>query len=519
MRRIWHGLLLVLCLEPGLAQAQRLDAEFDRFGNRLGSNLGLGSTKEFSGKRILVWSPCDEVVSNVFPQTNPLWQALVAKGFTVRLETGRFDPAWLRTAHQVWILAGRSPGMDDAGYAAIVAWIKQGKGLYLASDNEPYLADANVLTQRLWGVTISGSYDGQKTVQVRQRDLAGSTPGQGPRAALPTLGDTAPANAGSAEIPVNLPGRAARIQAVQNASHVVESHALLTDIDFLYEGITISHLSPNDKLHTVLVASDGQILAGVSKARGERVVVDCGWTRYYTTYVAETAGTLRYAENIAAYLMGKGSNAEIPEDAAFAAGDVLDRLRFLDQYARSARRPAIRDEIRRLSPTYREVKDKLAEIWELRQSPDAEVQRLVRAQMENAFGRAPVNATLAWLGKADPELAALIWQQLAGRMQRADAARLAGYREAAIEVLRDKDIEPGAKRAALDLLQRLNDRQAVGPVAGLLKDLPRELCPRAGEILRHLTGQDFGPKTGDGTVQIFVAAGKWQKWAEQNAAP
>jgi hypothetical protein len=59
-------------------------------------------------------------------------------------------------------------------------------------------------------------------------------------------------------------------------------------------------------------ASDNQPLIGVSKVAGQRVVIDCGYTRYTfgphpdAQFVNKTAGTIRFAENLAAYLMGKG---------------------------------------------------------------------------------------------------------------------------------------------------------------------------------------------------------------------
>ena len=82
-------------------------------------------------------------------------------------------------------------------------------------------------------------------------------------------------------------------------------------MNFLFEGITISHVEPCDKLQTVFPASDGQILAAVSKVEGQRVLVDCGYTHYYYgkselyRAINRTAGTIRFAENVAAYLERK----------------------------------------------------------------------------------------------------------------------------------------------------------------------------------------------------------------------
>jgi len=84
-------------------------------------------------------------------------------------------------------------------------------------------------------------------------------------------------------------------------------------VNFVYEGITLSHFDETPKLKVIMRASDGKPLVGVPTEKGKRVIVDCGFTRYFCDpsspetagYINITAGTLRYGENVAAYLMGK----------------------------------------------------------------------------------------------------------------------------------------------------------------------------------------------------------------------
>ena len=38
---------------------------------------------------------------------------------------------------------------------------------------------------------------------------------------------------------------------------------------------------------------------------GRRIVIDCGFTRYYTVFAARAAGATRLAQNVAAFLAGK----------------------------------------------------------------------------------------------------------------------------------------------------------------------------------------------------------------------
>jgi hypothetical protein len=175
----------------------------------------------------------------------------------------------------MWLFAGKAAAMNEEGYKAVIDFVQAGKGLYLMADNDPYLQEAEVLAQRLFGTHVKDNYIGQKIAYVKGRGL---TPEQ---------------------------------IAKYGGQYEVVDHPLLTGLNFLYEGITISHVEPCDKLDKAVLASDGQILAAVSRNPRQRVVIDCGWTRYYygTTdanrFITRTAGTIRFGENVAVYLMGK----------------------------------------------------------------------------------------------------------------------------------------------------------------------------------------------------------------------
>ncbi len=262
-------------LRPGL----------DTFGNPNDPNGSLARDNEFKGKRLLAWGlESGDHKRMVFTADNPVWLTLKKKGFEVRFESGKFDPKWLKDTDQLWVFASPFSGMDEAGYAAVEEFVKGGKGLYLLADNDPYTAEAVVLARRLWGTTVNGNYLGTKIAVVRERKLTKAQVAKYTRSSrdFSTLGP-----------------------------YEVDDHPLLTGINFLYEGITISHVGPCDKLATAILASDKQILMAVSKVPGQRVVIDCGFTRYYygTTdsmrFATKTAGTVRMAENVAAYLMGK----------------------------------------------------------------------------------------------------------------------------------------------------------------------------------------------------------------------
>lgn len=296
---------------------------FDRFGNPIGHDIGLGHDGEFKGKKLLFWSGFEAAGRAFFHPTNPLWKALEAKGFVVRREFGKFNPAWLKEIDQLWILStGRldlPPGvtpealdlavsllppeavpsgftlpeyqyivratldvalspthpLDAPAYKAIEDFVKAGKGLCLLADDEPFTKEADELSRRLFGARVGGNYTADKIATVRGRGLT-----------------------------------AAEIRKF-GGQFEVDDHPLLADVNFLFEGITVSHVTKSDKLGVALRASDGKSLIVVSKVPGQRVVIDCGFTRYChgpterTSYISKTAGTVRLGQNIAAFLAGK----------------------------------------------------------------------------------------------------------------------------------------------------------------------------------------------------------------------
>jgi hypothetical protein len=295
----------------------------DRFGNHVGPSIGLGRDGEFKGQKLLFWCAFENAGRVFFHHTNPLWKTLEAKGFVVRTVFGRFNPAWLKEADQLWIVssgrfeipAGLTPDLlvgavdllppelvpsgftvqeykfivgatldvalsprhqlDEKAFRAIEDFVKAGKGLCLLAEDEPFTAEADELARRLFGARVSGNYLADKVATVRGRGL---TPAE-----VRKFG----------------------------GQFETDDHPLLTGVNFLFEGITVSNVSNSDKLDVAMKASDGKTLLAVSKVSGQRVVIDCGFTRYChgpterTSYISKTAGTVRLAQNIAAYLAGK----------------------------------------------------------------------------------------------------------------------------------------------------------------------------------------------------------------------
>lgn len=244
---------------------------FDQFGNETGSDLGLARDGEFKGQRILFWA-IDYGGRNPFGDTNPLWKALEDKGFKVRREHAPFNKEWLKETDQFWMLSScRGVKISPDDQDAIADFVKAGKGLCILADNDPCAGDANAMTKHLYGIGVSGNYPGTKIAYVRGREL--------------------------------------RPEDIKKygGNYEVANHFILTGVNFLYEGITISNIQQSEKMEVALLASDGKPLLAISRVPEHRVIIDCGFTRYYDGYIQKTAGTTRLAQNMAAYLAGKGS--------------------------------------------------------------------------------------------------------------------------------------------------------------------------------------------------------------------
>jgi hypothetical protein len=397
---------------------------------------------------------------------------------------------------------------------AVEAFVEKGKGLYLVADNEPYLQEANLLAKQLFGAGLSGNYAGDKLVAVDDSRVDDDRGGQ----AQPDRRRRSDAQGAPPQSRAKLPNLGQRMG--QIVSHAVARHAILTDINCIYEGATISHINGTDRLEVFLTASDGQALAAVASDRRQRVVVDCGWTRYYCTppynFVTKTAGTIRYAENIAAYLAGGGSKRFTTNQITSMRGDVSALIKALEEADQSSRRPIIA-ELNETSPTYSQVADRLEQIISLSRSDERAVAAAARDQLVNAFQRAPISQCLRWLGRGEADLQELIWEQIDGRIGRADEAKRAGYRDSAVAVLESDQSSVGSRKAALELLVRLKDRTAVPGIVETLVHLPRELWAPAGDSLRKLTGQDFGPAEGAAIDDVADARKKWRAWWKENA--
>ena len=206
-------------------------------------------------------------------------------------------------------------------------------------------------------------------------------------------------------------------------------------------------------------------------------------------------------------------------DKKIDAANVSELLQARLSASEPTLRGKIKSELKARNPKYAEVKHELEELWRLTESSDRDVAAEARKHVAVAFQRAPVAECLRWMGRDDQQLTELIWEQIDGRIDRAGADRRRGYRDTAVAVLAHDELNSTSKTAALELLTRLDDARAADQLVDVLPKVPRELWPQVGRTLRNLTGQDFGPHSGDGALEVLTAIKRWRAWLKENGEP
>jgi hypothetical protein len=231
----------------------------DKYGNIAGNEYDLGMDHAFSGFLISVLQLYHEMhIKTAFDFEKPK-AALEQKGFKVHRWTKvpkieEFKNLLNRSC-QFWIISTSSEMLTQQHINAIQEFFDKGKGVYIWGDNDPYYADANKISKRLFNSNLSGNYWGNEVVTV-QKD--------------------------------------------EKTSGLVSSHLINTGLDFLFEGITIASIKNSKDLEPVMYASDNSLVIASYNMNGKRAIIDGGFTRLYLNW--DSAGTGRYVKNAAAWL-------------------------------------------------------------------------------------------------------------------------------------------------------------------------------------------------------------------------
>ncbi|MGJ8660928.1 MAG: hypothetical protein ACSHXL_02730, partial [Bacteroidota bacterium] len=220
----------------------------DNYGNASGSQYDLAVDGAFKGQTIVVLHFC---ARGMFDFEAPK-AALAEKGFSIyRFKNEAPSPEILAEALskacQLWVISDNTQKLNDEHAEVIKYFFDSGRGVYLWGDDDPYNADVNFLARKLVGIEMSGNYRGDKTVTFMSDTTKGG------------------------------------MQA---------NHLITTGLEFIYEGITISHLNDSNQVMTPLIySSDDNIVTAFYDEQGQRLIIDGGFTRLYKNW--DSAGTGR----------------------------------------------------------------------------------------------------------------------------------------------------------------------------------------------------------------------------------
>lgn len=229
----------------------------DEYGNAASGEYDLATDGAFEGNTVAVLHLyTGEGFDFSYPKA-----ALEQKGFSVyRWINNPPSPEVLREelkkASQLWVISSNVRKLTDEHAEVIKEFFDSGKGLYIWGDNEPYYADANFLSEKIFGTKMLGNTYGDKTVGI---------------------------SSGSGK------------------SGIVDGHLIATGVEHVYEGITIATVQPTQELSALIYSSNNELVTAIYEHDGKRAILDGGFTRLY--YAWDTAGTGRYVKNAAAWLV------------------------------------------------------------------------------------------------------------------------------------------------------------------------------------------------------------------------
>jgi hypothetical protein len=243
----------------------------DSYGNADGNQYDLATDGAFEGNTVAV---LHLYTGEGFDFSKPK-AALAEKGFSVfrwidHPPTAEVLREKLKDACQLWVISSNIRELNDEHAEVIKEFFESGKGLYIWGDNQPYYADANFLTQKIFGTTMTGNLMGNQNV-----GISGETD--------------------SLDI-----------------SGIVNGHLISTGVQTIYEGITIATVGATQELSPLIYGSEDNLVAAVYEQNGNRAIIDGGFTRLFLSW--DSAGTGRYVKNAAAWLVNYERFGELVYD-------------------------------------------------------------------------------------------------------------------------------------------------------------------------------------------------------------
>ena len=265
-----------------VGQSNIVGAKLDKYGNPLGEQYDLAKRDGFKGFNIIILC-CDfEFGKGKTAYQNLLSGPVVAlreKGFAVtaippddyryfdsetHVKAGPLE-SLLGPQTQLWIISNTKNGFDETSAEVVERFYKDGGGLYLWGDNDPFHAEADFFARRLFNLGMTGNYIGEKVLGVKSMSSSGG---------------------------------------------IIPGHPISTGIAHFYEGITIAAVQTNSEVKPLVYSSDGNVVTAYSESNNSRLLFDGGFTRLYWSW--DAAGTGRFVTNCAAWLANAKDDTEIP---------------------------------------------------------------------------------------------------------------------------------------------------------------------------------------------------------------
>jgi hypothetical protein len=238
---------------PFAGQNDIKSANKDVFGNPMGNQYDLIEDGMLEGK-IYVLNLCSEECCLDYPRV-----ALQKKGLEIVEDISPPTIAnfkkKLDSACQFWIVSGRVARINTEIIRAVEEYYHKGHGVYIWGDNDPYYADGNMISSKLFNISMSGDSYGDQVISLcTENRKVGVIPG----------------------------------------------HLISTGIVNIYEGITIATVQTNTFVKPLIYGSNGMVVAGFYEENGKKSIIDGGFTRLYCKW--NSAGTARYVVNAAIWL-------------------------------------------------------------------------------------------------------------------------------------------------------------------------------------------------------------------------
>lgn len=245
-------------LDEDSGEMVRRKVRSDAYGNAAGSQYDLAVDGAFKGKTVAV---LHLYTGEGFDFSLPK-KALEQKGFSVYRWLNK-PPSpdvleeSLKKSCQLWIISNSYQMLTEEHIKVIKKFFDEGHGVYIWGDNQPYYADANAVSEALFGISMTGNLYGDKTVGMKkyETDTAGLLP----------------------------------------------NHLITTGLEYVYEGITIATLEQHQDFTPLIYGSAGNLVTAVYEKDGKRCILDGGFTRLWISW--DNAGTGRYVKNAAAWLV------------------------------------------------------------------------------------------------------------------------------------------------------------------------------------------------------------------------